>query len=47
MDINEALEKINQMGFPQVSEGDSVQFQGFWFIYQEGSWILDETKNNT
>lgn len=47
MTQEEALEKVNQTLFPAVQEGDNVLFGGYWFLYINGQWVLDEIKNGT
>jgi hypothetical protein len=44
MTIEEALEKVNSLPFPEVKEGDNVKFAEYWFKYQNGKWVIDESK---
>ena len=45
MDINQALQELNTLMFPAVTEGDNVRYKEFWFLYQNDTWVIDETKN--
>jgi hypothetical protein len=34
----QALDKVRQMFFPEVSEGDTVEQFGYWFVFNNDQW---------
>jgi hypothetical protein len=38
------MANINDLTFPNVQEGSRVLYNGKWYVYTNGTWIL-ETSN--
>ena len=39
MTLEQALQELNAMFLPAVSEGDKAVHGGYEFIYQNGAWV--------
>jgi hypothetical protein len=35
----EEIKDINELGFPNVQEGDRVLYYEKWYIYTNGTWV--------
>jgi hypothetical protein len=39
----ENITNINDLMFPNVQEGDRVLYYDKWYVYTNGTWILETT----
>lgn len=42
MTAEEATIQINEMTFPEVSEGDVASYDEYTFVYQSGEWVIKQ-----
>jgi hypothetical protein len=35
----EEIKDINELGFPNVQEGDRVLYYEKWYVYTNGTWV--------
>lgn len=42
----QAQEKVNSLLFPECKAGDTLYYEGYWFIYENDQWVIDNTKSN-
>ena len=41
----QALEAVRSLAFPFVEEEDTVEYEGFNFVYQQGQWEQSDGTN--
>ena len=39
----EEIKGINELGFPNVQEGDRVLYYEKWYVYANGTWVEENT----
>lgn len=37
--IEQATIEVNELFFPEVSEGDTIKYDEYWFAYENETWV--------